>query len=69
MIYSRILGKVSEGCWLYNDVGCIFRYTELGLKIALSLNPLTLKISLVILLTVRQMILIMQVWRIWFCIN
>ena len=69
MIYSRILGKVSEGCWLYNDVGCIFRYTELGLKIALSLNPLTLKISLVILLTVRQMILIMQVRRIWFWIN
>ena len=33
------------------------------------LNPLTPKISLVILLTVCQMILIMLVWRIWYWIN
>ena len=33
------------------------------------LNPLTLKISLVILLTVCQMILIMLVWRMWYWIN
>ena len=33
------------------------------------LNPLIPKISLVILLTVCQMILIMLVWRIWYWIN
>ena len=33
------------------------------------LNPLTPKISLVILLTVCHMILIMLVWRIWYWIN
>ena len=33
------------------------------------LNPLTPKISLVILLNVCQMILIMLVWRIWYWIN
>ena len=38
------------------DKGCLF-------------NPLTLKISLVILLTVSQMILIVLVWRIWYRIN
>ena len=32
-------------------------------------NPLNLKISLVILLTVCQMILIMLAWRIWYQIN
>ena len=32
-------------------------------------NPLIFKISLVILLTVCQMILIMLVWRIWYQIN
>ena len=35
----------------------------------LSVNPLTLKISLVFLLTVCQVILIMLVWRIWYRIN
>ena len=34
-----------------------------------SLNPVTPKISVVILLTVCQMILIMLVWRIWYRIN
>ena len=33
------------------------------------INPSTPKISLVILLTVCQMILIMLVWRIWYWIN
>ena len=33
------------------------------------LNPLTPKISLVILLNVCQMILIMLVWKIWYWIN
>ena len=32
-------------------------------------NPLTPKISVVILLTVCQMILIMLAWRIWYQIN
>ena len=35
----------------------------------LSVNPLTLKISLVFLLTVCQVILTMLVWRIWYRIN
>ena len=34
-----------------------------------TINPLTPKISLVILSTVCQMILIMLVWRIWYRIN
>ena len=34
-----------------------------------TLNPLTPKISLVILITVYQTILIMLVWRIWYWIN
>ena len=33
------------------------------------INPLTPKISLVILLTVCQTIIIMFVWRIWYQIN
>ena len=32
-------------------------------------NPLTPKVSLVILLTVCQTVLVMLVWRIWFWIN
>ena len=37
--------------------------------LCISFNPLTPKISLVILLTVCQTILIMLVWRIWYQIN
>ena len=33
------------------------------------LNPLTPKISLVILLTVSHTVLVMLVWRIWYWIN
>ena len=33
------------------------------------LNPLTPKISLVILLTVCHIVLVMLVWRIWYWIN
>ena len=33
------------------------------------LNPLTPKISLVILLTVSHIVLVMLIWRIWYCIN
>ena len=32
-------------------------------------NPLTPKISLVILLTLCHIVLVMLVWRIWFLIN
>ena len=35
----------------------------------LNFNPFTTKISLVILLTICQMILILSVWRIWYWIN
>lgn len=38
MIYSRILGKVSEGCWMYNDVGVYSDILNWVVKIALSLN-------------------------------
>ena len=34
-----------------------------------SFNPLTPKISLVILLTVCHTVLVMLVWRIWYWIN
>ena len=42
-----------------------------GIVLALSppTKPLTPKISLLVLLTVSQMILIMLVWRIWYWIN
>ena len=42
-----------------------------GIVLALSppIKPLTPKISLLVLLTVSQMILIMLVWRIWYWIN
>ena len=42
---------------------------RLYLHIILHLNPLTPKISLVILLTVCYTVLVMLVWRIWYWIN
>ena len=42
---------------------------DLFRKVCDCLNPLTPKISLVILLTVCHTILVMLVWRIWYWIN
>ena len=39
------------------------------ITLSLHLNPLTLKISLVILLTVCHIVLVTLVWRIWYWIN
>ena len=41
-----------------------------GFKLSVvGINPLTPKISLVILLSVYHTVLVMLVWRIWDCIN
>ena len=51
---------------------CVFTslfFSFLKFSLAWSVNPVTPKISLVILLTVYYTVLVMLVWRIWYWVN
>ena len=66
--------KVREiGGWLFNGFICLtLKWALIWERVlirAWELNPLTPKISLVILLTVCHAILMMSIWRIWYWIN
>ena len=62
---------VSDSDEILAPNGWFSKVTELGIQVGVirSLNPLTPKISLVILLTVCNTVLVILVLRIWYWIN
>ena len=64
-------GDMCDGDEILGPNGWFSKVTELGIQVGVirSLNPLTPKISLVILLTVCNTVLVILVLRIWYWIN